>query len=129
MSSMRPGPEAPNLLRQPHVARRPAAVPAVGAARHRVGGVALDGLDRAVGIDGLDDPDVAPAPDDQVAGLRRAAGRKRAAGALGPVGHRADGAAALALLAERHPGLLGRPGDEVRAPRADARAGGGLAVL
>ena len=38
-------------------------------------------------------------------------------------------AEALAVVAERHACLAGGPGSEVRAPRADAGAGGRLAVL
>ena len=57
------------------------------------------------------------------------AGGDRLAGALRPGPHVVDAAEALAGVAERRAGLAGGPGDEVRAPRADAGAGGGLAVL
>src|SRR5437764_8591428 len=109
-----------------HVARGAAAVRAVGAPRDGVRGVSLDGVDGAVGVDGLDDADVARAPDDELAGRRLRGG---AAGALRPVPHGADAAEALALLAQWDARLARRPRGEVRAPRAHARAGGGRAVL
>ena len=62
-------------------------------------------------------------------GCGGSAGRERAAGALAPLLDGDRRAQALALLADRRAGLLGGPGDEVGAPRADAAAGGGLAVL
>ena len=62
---------------EPDVAGGAVAAGIVRAAGDRVGGVALDGVDLAVGVDGLDDADVLAAPDDQVAGLRRRARRRR----------------------------------------------------
>ena len=95
-----------------------------------VGGIALQRLDPAVGKDLLDDPDVL-VPDDQVAGARHDAGAVRdgAAGALRPRVELVDRAEALAVVAERRAGLARDPRDEVGAPRADAAAGGGGAVL
>src|SRR3954447_21266662 len=120
-----PAPQA-KCLPQPDVPGGPSAIGSVRAPRHLIGGVALDRVDLAVGVDGLDDPDVARAPDDELARRRLRGG---AAGALRPVPHRADRAEALALLAERGARLARRPGGEVRAPRVDAAARRGRAVL
>src|SRR4051794_30711695 len=114
-------------LAEPDEAGGAPTVGTVRAPRHLVGGVALDRVDRAARVDGLDDADVAAAPDDQVAGLRRLRARRvRLAGLLGPAHDVRHGAEALALVADRHARLAGGPRGEVRAPRADAGAGGGL---
>src|SRR3954453_15885379 len=86
-----------------------------------VRGVALDRLDLPVREHVLDDADVL-VEDDQVAGLRHVAGagRTRAPAALGPGVERVYGAEALAVVADRHPGLPARPRREVSAPRAGA---------
>src|SRR3954470_2499901 len=106
-----------------HVADR-VALP-VDATGHAVRGVALDRLDAAVGLDGLDDADVL-VPDDEVARLRvlPGRGRDRAAGLLRPGVQRVDGAEALAVVADGDAGAAGEPRREVGAPRAGAgRAG------
>src|SRR3954449_12860621 len=72
-SGRRAPPRAPRVSAEPHVARGAAAVGPVRPPAHLVRGVALDCVDRAVGVDRLDDADVAAAPDDQVAGRRRRA--------------------------------------------------------
>src|SRR4051794_15947918 len=97
------------------------AVGTVHPAGHHVGGVALDGVDLAVGVDRLDDADVLAAPDHEVAGVGLGAGAvgRPAAGALRPAGQRGDPAEALAGLAQRRARLLRRPGDEVGAPGTD----------
>src|SRR3954469_2492621 len=61
----------------------------MGAARDAVGGVALDRLDRAVGLDVLDDADVL-VEDDQVTRLGRVR-RRSGLGATGALRPRVDG--------------------------------------
>src|SRR3954452_12335374 len=79
--------------------------------------VALDRVDRAVRVDGLDDADMLVAEEYQVAGLRDRAGGKVAPGLLGPGSDLRDRAEALATRAERGARLCGRPRGEVRTPR------------
>src|SRR3954453_9900222 len=110
-----------------HVADR-VALP-VDATGHAVRRVALDRLDAAVGLDGLDDADVL-VPDDEIARLRVLAGGRGdgAAALLRPRVQRVDRAEALAVVADGDAGLAGEPRDEVGAPRArgrGARGGGG----
>ncbi len=64
-----------------HVAGRAAFARRIGPLGHFVGGVALDRVDRAVGVDRFDQADVLAAPDDQVAGFGGAARRGDSAAA------------------------------------------------
>src|SRR4051812_20670116 len=115
------------LLAQAHVPDRVAL--GVHATGHAVRRVALDRLEAAVGLDGLDDADVL-VPDDEVAGLGVLPGRggDRAAALLRPGVEGVDRAEALSVVADGHAGAASEPRREVRAPRAGAgRAGGSVA--
>src|SRR6476469_7279949 len=81
------------------VAGGAAAVRPVGALGDAIGGVALDRVDAAVGVDRLDDADVLAAPHEEVAGRGPRAGGHRAVRLLGPRPDRGHGAEALAVVA------------------------------
>src|SRR4051794_36274972 len=124
---------APNVSAsaETHVADGRPRAGRVGAPAHLIGGVALNGGDRAVRADVLDNADVL-VPDDQVARLRldvRAGVRDRLARLLRPRVHVVDAAEALPVLTQRHTGLAGGPGGEIRTPRADPGPRGRLVEL
>src|SRR3954453_3224920 len=97
-----------------HVADR-VALP-VDATGHAVRRVALDRLDAAVGLDGLDDADV-HGPEDEIARVGALAGGRGegAAALLGRRERRVGRGEALAVGAAGAAGVAGEPRDEVGA--------------
>src|SRR4051812_401340 len=118
-------------LPEPDVPNGGARAGRVRALRDLIGGIALDRVNRAGRGDVLDHADVL-VRDDQIAGLRldvAARVRNRLPGLLRPGVHVVDAAEALTAVTQRDARLARGPRGEVRAPRANPRAGRGLAKL